>query len=95
MTKAISVLVRDGKGPLRIAMDREAIAHTDDHQTIESVLGKHRDAGDDMVLILADDDSVLRHWTRPVEDLQAKVEKAAPKTRRVGKATKVAKKKKR
>jgi hypothetical protein len=63
--KNVSILTRDGNGPLRIVADRKPIECADDHSEIDRILQARSLAGDDMVLILAGDDSVMRHWTRP------------------------------
>lgn len=71
--RLFSIITRDGAGPLRIVADRKPVAHTDDHGAIDTALAERVAAGDDMVLILADDDSVMRHWTRPPADAPAPV----------------------
>jgi hypothetical protein len=86
----ISIIARDGNGPLRIIADRKLIEHSDDHAEINALLAERQDAGDDTVLILFGDDSVARHWTRPVgePDGGADVLGERPKGRAKAKAKK-------
>jgi hypothetical protein len=61
----ISVIVRDDTGKLRVASDRLSIEHTADHAELDKVLKDRIGFGDTSVIVLLDDDSVARHWTRP------------------------------
>jgi hypothetical protein len=63
----ISVIVRDDTGALRVVSDRVSIEHTDDHAELEKVVRDRVSFGDATVLVLLDDDSVARHWTRPAD----------------------------
>lgn len=78
----VSIIARDGNGPLRIVQDRKPFSHSDDHAELDAALAARIAAGDDMVLILATDDSVLRHWTRPPNQVvQGDVQREAPSGR--------------
>ncbi|HEY4775874.1 MAG TPA: hypothetical protein VIH40_13770 [Xanthobacteraceae bacterium] len=66
MQRTISILERVKAGGLK-ATDRMTVKCDDDHSGIEKALAACKKSGATMVLILAEDDSVLRHWTAPVE----------------------------
>jgi hypothetical protein len=65
MRHLLTIITRDGSGPLRIVADRAPREHSDNHAELDQILAERQIAGDDMVLILGADDSVMRHWTRP------------------------------
>jgi hypothetical protein len=77
MQRTISILERTKAGGLK-ASDRMTIACDDDHSGIEKALATLQAGGSQMVLILADDDSVLRHWTKPAGDVDEAPAAAPP-----------------
>lgn len=65
MQRTISVIARDAGGRLAIVSDRVPVDCDDDGKGCAAIVAARQDAGDQAVLLLLDDDSVFRHWTRP------------------------------
>lgn len=77
MKRTISAVVRDKTGKLAV-LDRKAIDCDDEHSGLEEFLNQAKADGARSVLILLEDDSVARHWTRPASEVSAEPAKRAP-----------------
>jgi predicted membrane GTPase involved in stress response len=67
MKRIVSVIERARNGKLHEPMDRREIECDDDQAGVAQLLAERQERGCSMVLILAADDSVLAHWTRPAK----------------------------
>lgn len=65
MQRVISVIERKKTGGLSVVSSRETIKCDDDFSGVNAVVAKAQKDGALAILILGEDDSVLRHWTRP------------------------------
>lgn len=67
MQRIISVVERKKTGGLVVVSNREQIKCDDAFTGVEKALDACKKSGATMVMILGEDDSVLRHWTKPEE----------------------------
>jgi hypothetical protein len=69
MKRVISAVVRDQAGKLAV-LDRKTINCDDNHKGIAEFVDQAKADGAQSVLVLLEDDSVARHWTRPATEAE-------------------------
>lgn len=67
LNRIVSILVRTKAGVLKVDANRQSVACDDNGSGITKAVDVHKKDGATMVMVLGEDDSVLRHWTKPEE----------------------------
>lgn len=68
VTRLVTVIARDANGTASVVADSVPLDCTEDFKAVDALVQSQKDSGSIMVMVLLDDDSVSRHWTKPLDE---------------------------